>query len=327
MLNSIFGFLYWRESAIFKLSDNEVYMKYSLIVMIALLSLETLAQKTIPLYDGKIPGAKNSPDVEKTEYKDGVVRVSNISVPTISIFPAPKQLSNGTAIIVFPGGGYRINALSHEGMDVAKKLNELGITAFVVKYRIPNDATMEKREIGPLQDAQQAIRLVREHATEWEVNPDRIGIMGFSAGGHLASTLGTHYSTAVIDNEKQTRLRPDFMVLVYPVISFADSITHQGSRDQLIGKNPPAQKVRYFSNELQVTADTPPAFIVHAGDDKGVSVKNSLFFYERLIRFNVPAELHVYENGGHGFGMENSTTTDRWMDRLAAWLRSNQMIR
>jgi acetyl esterase/lipase len=186
---------------------------------------------------------------------------------------------------------------------------------------------MEKREIGPLQDAQQAIRLVRERAVEWQVNPDRIGIMGFSAGGHLASTLGTHYSTAVIDNEKQTKLRPDFMVLLYPVISFADSITHEGSRDQLIGKNPPAQKVRYFSNELQVTADTPPTFLVHAGDDKGVSVKNSLFFYEHLIRFNVPAELHIYENGGHGFGIENSTTTDRWMDRLASWLRSNQMIK
>lgn len=302
-------------------------MKYILIILIALSFTQVSGQKTIPLYDGKIPGAKNIPDDEKTEYKDGIVRVSNISVPTLSIFPAPKQLANGTAIIVFPGGGYRINALSHEGIDVAKKLNELGITAFVVKYRIPNDATMEKRELGPLQDAQQAIKLVREHAAEWQVNPDRIGIMGFSAGGHLASTLGTHYSTSIVDNEKQTRLRPDFMVLVYPVISFRDSVTHMGSRDQLIGKNPSAQKVKYFSNELQITADTPPAFLVHAGDDKAVSVKNSLLFYERLIHYNIPAELHIYEKGGHGFGMENATTTDRWMDRLASWLRSKQWIK
>lgn len=302
-------------------------MKYILIILIALSFTQVSGQKTIPLYDGKIPGAKNIPDDEKTEYKDGIVRVSNISVPTLSIFPAPKQLANGTAIIVFPGGGYRINALSHEGIDVAKKLNELGITAFVVKYRIPNDATMEKRELGPLQDAQQAIKLVREHAAEWQVNPDRIGIMGFSAGGHLASTLGTHYSTSIVDNEKQTRLRPDFMVLVYPVISFTDSVTHMGSRDQLIGKNPSAQKVKYFSNELQITADTPPAFLVHAGDDKAVSVKNSFLFYERLIHYNIPAELHIYEKGGHGFGMENATTTDRWMDRLASWLRSKQWIK
>jgi acetyl esterase/lipase len=302
-------------------------MKYVFILIITLVSLPALAQKTIPLYEGKIPGAKNSPDDEKTEYKDGIVRVSNISIPTISIFPAPKELANGTAIIVFPGGGYRINALSHEGMDVARKLNELGITAFVVKYRIPQDATMEKKATGPLQDAHQAIKLVRERASEWQVNPDRIGVMGFSAGGHLASTLGTHFSPALIENSKQISLRPDFMVLIYPVISFTDSITHQGSRDQLIGKNPAVEKIRYFSNELNVTADTPPTFLVHAGDDKGVSVKNSLFFYQRLIRFNVPAELHIYEKGGHGFGMENSTTTDRWMDRLASWLRSRQMIK
>jgi acetyl esterase/lipase len=185
---------------------------------------------------------------------------------------------------------------------------------------------MENKEIGPLQDAQQAIRMVRERAAEWKIKPDRIGVMGFSAGGHLASTLGTHYTNVVIDNPNQTRLRPDFLVLIYPVINLSDSIGHLGSRDQLLGKNPTKQKINFYSNDLQVTADTPPAFLVHATDDKGVSVKNSLFFYQRLIRYNIPAELHVYENGGHGFGMNNPTTKDKWMDRLQAWLASNGLV-
>lgn len=298
-------------------------MKTFVFVLALCITMAAFGQKTIPLYEGKIPGSKNVPDEEKIDYKDGVVRVSNITVPTISVFHPAPELSNGAAVIVFPGGGYAINALSHEGMDVGKRLAEIGVTAFVVKYRLPNEATMENREFGPLQDAQQAIKVVRERAAEWKVSPDKVGILGFSAGGHLASTLGTHYAKSVADNPKQTKLRPDFMILIYPVISLSDSLAHMGSRDRLIGKNPSKEKIILFSNDLQVNSETPPTFLVHASDDKGVSVKNSLRFYERLIKFNVPAELHLYQKGGHGFGMNNSTTRDNWTDRLAAWLAAN----
>jgi acetyl esterase/lipase len=199
----------------------------------------------------------------------------------------------------------------------------MGITVFVLKYRIPSDATMINREIGALQDAQQAIKTVRERASEWSINPDRIGIMGFSAGGHLASTAGTHFETAVIDNPGKTSLRPDFMMLIYPVISFQDSIGHMGSREQLIGKNPSEEKIRLYSNEYQVNKKTPPSFLLHSSDDDVVKVDNSIVFYEQLIHYGVPAELHIYQAGGHGYGMNNKTTKDSWMDRAQSWLASN----
>lgn len=282
----------------------------------------SMAQQTIPLYPGKIPNSKPTPDEEKKAF-DGITRVSNISRPTLSIYPAPAGKGNGTAIIVFPGGGYWINAIEHEGTDIAKKLNEMGITAFVLKYRIPNDATMENREIGPLQDAQQAIKTVRQRAAEWKVNPSRIGIMGFSAGGHLASTAGTHFKNIVIPEAGNVSVRPDFMVLVYPVISFQDSIGHTGSRDQLIGKQPSPEKIALYSNELQVTKETPPTFLLHASDDDVVNARNSTVFYDALLKNNVPAELHIYQRGGHGFGLNNKTTSDQWIERLFNWMKGN----
>jgi acetyl esterase/lipase len=282
-----------------------------------------MAQQTIPLYNGNIPNSKPSKDEEKSEEKDGITRVSKISRPTLSVFMPEAGKANGTAIIIYPGGGYGINAISHEGFDVAKKFNEMGITAFVVKYRIPDDATMEDKSIGPLQDAQQAINVVRQRAKEWKINPRRIGIMGFSAGGHLASTAGTHFTKAVIPGADSVNLRPDFMILIYPVISFQDSITHKGSRQQLIGKKPTIEQVNLYSNELQVSAKTPPTFIVHASDDNAVKVENAIVFYQSLINNKVPAELHIYQKGGHGFGMNNKTTADQWMDRLKNWLDAN----
>ena len=210
---------------------------------------------------------------------------------------------------------------------MARKFNEMGVAAFVLKYRIPNDATMINREIGPLQDAQQAIRMVRQRASEWKVKPNRIGIMGFSAGGHLASTAGTHFNNAVIENPGGVSLRPDFLILIYPVISFQDSIGHIGSRDQLIGKKPTAEKINFYSNELQVTKNTPPTFLVHASDDKGVKSENSIVFYQNLIKNKVPAEMHLYQGGGHGFGLNNKTTKDLWMDRCEAWLSMNDWLK
>ena len=284
------------------------------------------AQQVINLYAGIIPNSKSSGEEEKWEETNGIMRVSNITRPTLTPFLLPKDKANGAAVIIFPGGGYRINAISHEGTDVAKKLNEWGVTAFVLKYRIPNDATMQDKEIGPLQDAQRAIQIVRERAAEWNINPQRIGIMGFSAGGHLASTAGTHFNKEFILNGNKTSLRPSFIILGYPVISFQSDITHTGSKDNLLGKNPTQEKVDYYSNELQVTADTPPTFLFHASDDQTVKVENSVRFYQALVKHNVAAEIHIYQSGGHGFGMNNKTTSDSWVDRLKNWMEANSWL-
>lgn len=284
------------------------------------------AQETSPLYPGKIPNSKPADNEEKTEESNGITIVRKISEPTLRVFPAPGQDQEKPAVIIFPGGGYAINAISHEGHDVARKFNEIGITAFVVKYRIPDDRTMLNKEIGPLQDAQQAIKVVREQASKYKIDPERIGIMGFSAGGHLASTAGTHFKETHIANDKNTSLRPDFMILIYPVISFQDEFGHLGSRNNLLGNNPSKEKITMYSNELQVTKETPPAFLVHAGDDKTVPVANSIKFYESLVKQNVPAEMHIYQEGGHGFGLNNPTTKDDWFLTCKHWLEANQWL-
>jgi acetyl esterase/lipase len=282
-----------------------------------------MAQQTFPLYEGEIPGAKKVADEEETNANG---HIGKITKPTVTVYKSPSAEANGPAVIIFPGGGYWINAIQHEGFDVAKRFNESGVTAFVVKYRIPNDKTMENREVGALQDAQQAIHVIRSRAKEWNINPDKIGIMGFSAGGHLASTAGTHFTKTVNKAMSNSNVRPDFMILIYPVISFRDSIAHVGSREQLIGKSPSAEKIKEYSNELQVTDKTPPTFLVHASDDDVVIPDNSIEFYQSLIRNKVPAELHIYDRGGHGFGMKNSTTNDEWIERCLNWMRSHNWI-
>jgi acetyl esterase/lipase len=288
------------------------------------------AQQELPLYGNQpIPNSKPGPDRESVDSSVSPVRYSYsmVSHPTLRVYLPAAGKGNGTAVVICPGGGYLHLAYTHEGTDVARMLNGLGITAFLLKYRLPNDETMIDKSIGPLQDAQRAIQLVRERAAEWGVNPGRVGIMGFSAGGHLASTAGTHFNQAVIDNPEQVSLRPDFMVLLYPVISFIDSIAHRGSRDNLIGLNPDEALIRKFSNEYQVTPETPPTFLVHAEDDKTVPVANSLHFFEALENNGVPAEMHIYPKGGHGFGMRNPTTTDDWTQRLKNWLLGGGWIR
>ena len=286
-----------------------------------------LGQEILPLYPNGIPNSKRGPNQEKQEVTPGGMEIiSAISIPTLIVFIPKKPSASRSAVIICPGGGYHINAIKHEGLDVAKKFNDWGVTAFVLKYRIPDDATMVNKEIGPLQDAQQAISLVRENAAKWNIDPDRIGIMGFSAGGHLASTAATHFKKSVLEVEKKISLRPDFLILGYPVISFNETIGHLGSRDNLLGKAPSRQKIQEYSNELQVTAETPPTFIIHAGDDKGVLPANSIAFYESLLKNNVPSELHLYERGGHGFGMDNPTTEEKWMDSLRNWLVSRELL-
>lgn len=286
------------------------------------------AQEIIPLYEKEVPGSKPIRNREKSETgNDGIQRISKVSEPTLLAFIPAKEKANGTAVIICPGGGYGILAYSHEGTDVAKVFNEWGVTAFVLKYRLPDDSIMINKESGPLMDAQRAIQLVRLNAGKWNIDKNKIGIMGFSAGGHLASTAGTHFNTAAIPNIKNTSLRPDFMILLYPVISFTDSLAHMGSRTNLIGKEPTQEKINYYSNELQVTKQTPPAFIVHAKDDKAVKVQNSIAFYDALRKNGVPAEIHLYEQGGHGFGMNNKTSPDKWMDWLQTWMKKNGWVK
>jgi acetyl esterase/lipase len=281
------------------------------------------AQTEMPLYGSDpIPNSKLVADAEKIDSSSstGHYSYSKVSRPTLTVWLPPAGKRNGTAVIVCPGGSYSHLAMTHEGTQVAAWLNSLGITAFVLKYRLPSDETMIDKTIGPLQDAQRAIQLIRQRAAEWGVNPEKVGILGFSAGGHLASTTGTHFMVPVIANPAGISLRPDFMVLLYPVISFDDSTGHRGSRDNLLGHHPSTAMIAAYSNQLQVTDQTPPTFLIHAEDDKTVQVINSINFYEALMRHHVPAEMHIYPAGGHGFGMWNPTTKDQWTDRVVNWM-------
>ena len=215
---------------------------------------------------------------------------------------------------------------------MARRFQAEGIAGIVLKYRLPNPKYVDNKEIVPLQDAQQAIKKVRENALTWGIDPNKIGILGSSAGGHLASTAGTHFQKAHIDNPNKTSLRPDFLILNYPVISFADSLTHHGSKYNLIGPEGPypdnlqafpvsEKGIASYSNELKVTKDTPPTFITHAVDDDAVKVQNSILFMSALQQNRVPVEAFFYAKGGHGYGMDNPTSTVNWMDSCLEWIK------
>ena len=304
-------------------------MKKSAIIFLLLICFmkNIEAQQTISLYEGKVPNSLPYATKEVWEPQDnGDTIVHFISQPTLSVFLPDKSKANGAAVIICPGGGYWIASIVKEGYAVARKFNEMGIAAFVLKYRIPNDSAMVDKMIAPLQDAQRAIQLVRINAKEWNIDTNKVGIMGFSAGGHVASTAATHFEKSYIDNAQKINLRPDFALLIYPVISFTDAIAHIGSRDQLIGKNPSKKMIDLYSGELQVTAQTPPTFLVQASDDNTVPVANSIVYYEALLKYKIPVEMHLYKSGGHGFGMHNSTTEDDWMNSCKNWLQGMGLL-
>jgi acetyl esterase/lipase len=254
-----------------------------------------------------------------------IVRIAKVQVPHIEVYLPAKKNATGQAVLIFPGGGYGILAFDWEGTDFAKLLNAKGIAGIVVKYRLPSVKSQTDMHQVPLQDAQRALRLVRAHANEWNIDSANVGILGFSAGGHLASTLGTHFNEEVYakqDEIDQLSARPDFMTLAYPVITFGELNTHGGSRKNLLGENPSQKMIDHFSNELRVTPDTPPTFLLHATDDTAVPVENSLLFYKALLKNKVPAEMHIYPTGGHGFalGLQDphlATWTDQWV----GWLK------
>lgn len=278
----------------------------------------------IPLWLDQIPNSQES-DQTETINQDDFTWIELVNEPTLQVFLPPKGISTGQGVVICPGGGYRGVAYDIEGTEIAKFLNTKGIAGFVLKYRMPGAESVVVRNEAPLQDAKRAIRMVRANAEKWNVDTDKVGVMGFSAGGHLASTLGTHYNsedTFKTDSIDSLSARPDYMILVYPVITMKDSYTHQGSKNNLLGEDPDEEMVEYYSNETQITPDTPPTFLVHATDDDAVPVENSLMFYQALKENGVSAEMHIYPEGGHGFNLGlGRGHLQGWTDRLYDWLR------
>jgi acetyl esterase/lipase len=262
-------------------------------------------ETTFPLWpSGKVPNYQKTDEIEKRDTSE-TIHISRVQFPDMTVYMPAKRNATGQAVIICPGGGYVNLSYDWEGTDVAKLLNSKGITAIVLKYRLPNSKSNIIPNLSPLMDAKRAIRMTRFYATKWNIKKDKVGIMGFSAGGHLASTLGTHFDNGdpkATDSIEQLSSRPDFMILIYPVISMSKNIMHAGSRNSLIGNHPTDELAKLYSNELQVTKETPPTFLVHATDDKAVPVENSLLFYQVLKDNNVPAEMHIYPKGGHGIG-------------------------
>jgi acetyl esterase/lipase len=302
-------------------TKNE-YTSMKLVAATALIffTMNLYAQKVVPLYKGTIPNSIQHTDQESSEDINGVLIIHKVSKPTLTIYTPPKGTSNGTAILIIPGGGYGIVAAKHEGYDLAEKFASVGFTAFVLKYRLPDDSIMTNRANGPLQDAQTAMSYIRQNARKYNINKDHVGVMGFSAGGHLAASVGTHYQQPVLPSMTAEQVKPNFMVLVYPVISFSDSIGHLGSRDNLLGQAATKQQIEAYSNELLVDKSTAPTFLVHAKDDDVVPVANSTVFYDQLRKNNVPAEISLYEKGGHGFGMINPTSDEKWVEKVIVWI-------
>ena len=278
----------------------------------------------LPLWEKNIP---NQNDVKVNEIIDttNAIRIKGVSNPTIEIFLPSKVMLTGEAVLICPGGGYGYVVYDKEGTDIAKMLNTEGIAGIVLKYRLPKTENNIEGRLSPFLDAQRSIRLIRFHAKEWGIDPDKVGIMGFSAGGHVASTLGTHYKDNffVADKIDSINCRPDFMLLIYPVITFKEPYLHSGSRDNLLGTNADTNLINYYSNELHITQNTPPTFILHANDDNAVPAENSIMFYNNLRKNDVACELHIFQEGGHGFGLAiGRERLDQWKDLCTSWIKS-----
>jgi acetyl esterase/lipase len=305
---------------------NKILFVVGFILISALLTAQNYV---LPLWpDGQIP---NFRDTGESEIRDTteIVRIRNVQTPDIAVFLPAKRNANGQAVVICPGGGYWILAYDWEGTDIAKWLNSKGVAAIVLKYRLPSSNNNIEPHKTPLLDAQRAMRMVRHHAQDWNIDPSQVGIMGFSAGGHLASTLSTNNDRGNPQNhdpvERQS-CRPDFSILMYPVISSDTTIWHQGSFRALLGESPSQAMLDYYSSEKQITSDTPPAILIHSGDDKAVPVQNSIRYYEELLKQNIPAEMHIYPYGGHGYGLAlDKGYLSSWTERVADWLKELKM--
>ncbi|WP_297335336.1 alpha/beta hydrolase [Algoriphagus sp.] len=302
-------------------------MKKSLFIAILCCfhSLSFAQNHRLNLWPGTPPLQKEM-NLQEEAVQEGILRISNVQVPLMEVFLPTAQVATQQAVLIFPGGGYGILAYDWEGTDFAKWLNSQGIAGIVVKYRLPISKSLTDPKEVPLLDAQRAMRLVRHHAANWNIDPKQIGVMGFSAGGHLASTLSTQFDYELErenDPIDQLSARPDFSILVYPVTSFSERITHQGSKKNLIGENPTQGLVTRFSNELNVNENTPPTFLVHAQDDQAVPIENSLFYYQALHSAGVKASLHIYPKGGHGFAFgRNRGAVENWTEVVLDWIKN-----
>ncbi|NOY95795.1 MAG: alpha/beta hydrolase [Chlorobi bacterium] len=270
-------------------------------------------------------GAPDDNGMKLPEEKYNGVRVRNVSEAEMYVYLPEKGINTGAAVVICPGGGYHIEAMGHEGYEVAKWLKSKGIAGVVLKYRLPYG-----HDKIPSEDARRAIRLVRQHAEEWGINPEKVGIAGSSAGGHLASTVGTRFDLGNKDAADPVGVfscRPDFMLLLYPVITFKEEFGHMGSRRNLIGEGNDWGKVKMYSNELQVTAETPPTFLVLADNDKAVQPRNSVEFYLAMKKYGIPAEMHIFQKGGHGFGItKRGLPHDNWPNLFYDWLKAIEII-
>lgn len=304
-----------------------MYYRYIIgLLCLWAISIPCSAQNEIYLYEGDIPHAKPEANIEETRIYNNELDtlIYNVSTPTLSVFFPNKEKNSGTAIIICPGGAYNSLLIKQEGTDIACQLAKVGVTAFVLKYRLPDDRLMTNKAFVPLMDLQKAISLVRLKSKEWEIDPDKVGVMGFSAGGHLAASAGTHSDTTLIAPYQEVSVRPDFMILVNPVISFSNEIGHQYSKTKLLGEDASPKKVRYFSNELQISENTPPAFLIHAAPDDAVLVDNSWRYFYESHRRGVSCEMHIYAKGEHGF--LTNPKFDEWFGRCLYWLRTSNWL-
>ena len=288
-----------------------------------MLSFVASAQENIKLWQAEAIPYSNGTIGDEENLEGG--RVSNVQDPSIYVYLPEKDKATGAAVVICPGGGYRLLAINHEGHDIAKWYNEIGIAGIVVKNRLPTSDNITCKSEVAMFDAQRAVRMTRYNAEEWGLDKNKIGIMGFSAGGHLASTVGTHYDYGrknVTDPIEQESCRPDFMVLMYPVIDMSGDIKHSGSMRNLIGEDASEAQVTRFSNQMQVTADTPPTILIHSVDDSGVPAANSVVFYEALVDKGVPAELHIFNSGKHGYGLgrKDGTSHNYWPKNVEAFI-------
>jgi acetyl esterase/lipase len=283
------------------------------------------AQEFIPLWpEGKKPNS-NGKKVTDSLYNE---RIWRVATPGMYVFPVAKAENKGAAVLICPGGGYERLSHIYNGFNFAKWFNAHGINVFVLLYRLPHQQDLQNRETGPLTDAQRAMKMIRANAAKWGLAKDRIGVMGVSAGGHVASTLGTHFTdvASIHDSLDTVSSRPDFMVLLSPVITMG-KYSHPGSRRNFLGGDTTKAMIEAYSNELQVSSATPPTFMVHAQNDSTVNVRNSLLFYNALIEKNVQASIHVFPAGGHGIGLvDNPGSTDLWLDLLNLWLREKGFV-
>lgn len=308
----------------YQMIKKHTVKKLTLLILISILLTQiSNAQKTWPLYEGPVPNSKNCPDKESND-PGGRQVVRNITVPTLSVYLPEKPKPGMAAVIICPGGGYTNLSIQDGGIQAAKEFASFGVVAFVLKYRTSNPECNLNNAYVPLQDLQQAIFTAKNRAKEWGIDSAKVGVTGFSAGGHLATLAATQYRKTLIKNGSVS-LKPAFTILAYPVISFTAELTSAKSstKSNLLGKNPTQEQIKWFSPELNIDQYTPPAFLLHASDDSTALVENSIVYYQALRRFKIPVEMVLYQKGGHGFATYNKAENDHWVFRAINWMKVN----